>query len=117
VTPPYPEVELILTVGSWSAAVEAYLDTGFDGGLAIPVGAAREILAEPYRTSLRMADDDIERAPAWYGAVEVSERVFRCEVVALGSRYLLGREVLDQMEVCFEFGQAVRLGFRDDLAP
>jgi len=110
----YPQIEIVLTVGGWDTAVEVWPDTAFDGGLAIPTGAAREILAEPYFTRLRLADDGVQRVAAWDGTVELEGRRFRCEIVALGSRYLLGREVLDQMEVCFEFGRTLRLRFRDE---
>ena len=114
--PPYPEIELILTIGTWDTTVDAWPDTAFEGGVSIPAGAAREVLAASYTTSLCLADDEIREVPAWYGTVEVEGRTFRCEIVALGSRYLLGREVLDHMEICFEFGRAVRLRFRDDPA-
>ncbi len=109
----YPQVELILSVGTWQTVIEAYPDTGFEGGLSIPMGAARELLAEPYDVALRLADDDLQWVAGWDGEVELEGRVFNCEVVALGSRYLLGREVLDHLEICFEFGRAVRLRFRD----
>jgi hypothetical protein len=38
------------------------------------------------------------------------------EVAALGNRYLLGREILDQLEICFQFGRSVRLRFADEAA-
>ena len=76
----YPCIELILTIGTWDLDAFATLDTGFDGGLLIPIGVGRE---------------------------------FRVEVAAIGSRFLLGREVLDRMGVCFEFRKEVTLRFRD----
>jgi predicted aspartyl protease len=110
---PYPLLEFVLSVGTWDTAGEAYPDTGFEGGLAIPLGVGREILAEPDLIPLRLADRSTVEADSWSGELELEGHRFRVEVVALGSRFLLGREVLDQLEICFEFGRHVRLRFAD----
>jgi hypothetical protein len=109
----YPLVEFVLTVGGWDTEGEALPDTAFEGGLAIPVGVGREIVADPARTELVLADASLVRAPSWDGYLELEEHSFRVEVVALGSAFLIGREVLDQLEICFEYGERVRLRFRD----
>jgi hypothetical protein len=111
--PDYPMLEFALTIGGWQIVDELYPDSGFEGGLAIPVGVDREILAEPYPLPLALADGSTRTARAWGGILDLEGHTFRVEVVALGSRYLLGREVLDQLEICFEFGRQVRLRFHD----
>jgi len=112
--PPYPRIEFSLSIGAWDLVETAYLDTGFEGGLAIPAAAASQVDAASGWTPLRLADGSVDYVPIWSGAVVIEERSFRVDVVALGPQYLLGREVLDQMEVCFEFGRTLRLRFRDE---
>jgi predicted aspartyl protease len=112
--PVYPLVEFVLSVGTWDTDGEAYPDTGFEGGLALPVTVGREILADPDTILLRMADGTVRQVDAWEGELELNGRRFLVEVVALGSRCLLGREILDQVEICFAFGRQVRLRFADE---
>src|SRR5688500_18038629 len=107
--PDYPRLELMLSIGTWDATLEAHPDTAFEGGLSIPQGMGREVLAEPDTRLQRLADDEIREVDAWAGTVELLGHSFPVEVVSLGSRYLLGREVLDEMEICFEFGENVQI--------
>jgi predicted aspartyl protease len=111
---PYPWIEFSLSIGTWDVADLAYPDTGFDGGLLIPTGSGREVLASPDWVPMRLADGETVQVRSWGGIVEIAGRRFPVEVAAMGTRYLLGREVLDQMEVCFEFGRSVRLRFMDE---
>ncbi|HTE20076.1 MAG TPA: hypothetical protein VK689_17055 [Armatimonadota bacterium] len=76
---------------------------------------AREIVADPDTIPLRVADGTIVEAQAWQGKLELVGRRFTVEVVAIGNRYLLGREILDQLEVCFQFGREVSLRFTDGI--
>ena len=113
---PYPWVEFSLTIGTWDVDDLAYPDTGFEGGLLIPVGVGREVLASPAWVPMRLANGDTVQVRSWRGIVDIAGHRFPIEVAAMGTRYLLGREVLDQVEVCFEFGRRVRLRFPDELA-
>jgi hypothetical protein len=63
-----------------------------------------------------LADGGVQFAPHWPAILDLQGHQFHIEAVGLGSRFLLGREVLDELEVCFEFGQRVRLRFRDQEA-
>ncbi len=110
---PYPWIEFGLSIGTWDVADLAYPDTGFDGGLLIPAGTGREVLASPAWVPMRLADGETIQVRSWGGIVEIADHRFPAEVAAMGTRYLLGREMLDQMEVCFEFGRRVRLRFPD----
>ena len=110
---PYPFVEVVVSVGTWDFAVEAYPDTGFEGGLSIPLGMAREIVAEAQWSAVRLADGVEREVPSWPAVLELEGRRFDVGVVAIGRGSLLGREVLDLLEICFHFGREVRLQFRD----
>src|SRR5947208_11427848 len=95
----YPWIEFNLTIGSWDVADLPYPDTGFDGGLLIPAGIGREVLASPAWGPMRLANGETVQVRSWGGVVEIAGRRFPTEVAAIGARYLLGREVLDQIEV------------------
>jgi hypothetical protein len=91
--------------------LQSFRDSGFEGGVLIPTGAAREILAAPDMDQVQMADGRIVSTPRWDGSIELLGKRFPCEVVSLGNRFLLGQEVIDQLEVCFLFGKEVRIRF------
>jgi hypothetical protein len=74
------------------------------------------VLASPSWVPTRLADGGILDVRSWRGTLEIADHRFSVEVAAMGTCYLLGREVLDQMEVCFEFGRRVRLRFGDEPA-
>jgi hypothetical protein len=116
-TPAYPLVGFTLEVGTWDTAGEGYPDTGFEGGVTIPVGCGREVLAEPQSAPFRMADGTTVHAPSWTGVLEVDGHRFTVEVIAIGDSYLIGREILDQLEICFSYGREVRLSFRPERSP
>src|SRR5437762_7002871 len=107
----YPYVEFGLTIGTRDLVDYAYADTGCEAGLLIPVGAGREILADPAPTDLRLPDGSIVEANSWTGRISLNGWESTVEVAALGDRYLLGREILDQLEVCFLYGREVRIRF------
>ena len=109
---PYPYVEAIITIGTWSIVEFVCLDTGYDGGLIVPAKLVYEVSAEPDRGPFAMADGAVIRAPFWAGTVEIDDHIFNnIGIAAMGPRFLIGREVLDQMTVCFVRGREVRLEF------
>jgi predicted aspartyl protease len=112
---PYPYLGFSVSVGTKSIDDLAYLDTGFEGGMMIPEDSVDEFLAPPTPVPYRMADGVIISVPSWSGEVHIDDHRFRIEVIALGQHYLLGRDILDKMEVCFLFGREVRHRFRDEV--
>lgn len=110
----FPWVEFTLSVGTWDTIASAYVDTGFEVGLAIPIGVAREILADFDEMPIRTADGHVLSVPCWSGTVSLNDHTFRTEVIGLGEKYLLGRDITDQIEVCFEFGERLRVRFRGE---
>ena len=111
----YPWIEFIISIGTWTFDGAAYIDTGFEGGLLIPVSISREIVAQGDRGRLQVGDGAVVPAMSWTGVLELNGSTFTCDVSALGSRFLLGREVIDRVEVCFEFGERLRIRFRDEV--
>jgi len=74
----------------------------------------REILAEPDTALLALADGTVRRVRMWEGFLVLEGRRYVVEVVEMGPRYLLGREILDHFEICFRFGREVALRFADE---
>jgi predicted aspartyl protease len=109
----YPETEVILIVGTMELTIEAWLDTGFEGGVTIPASMRDDILADAVNTRVRLADRHVVRVPTWVGAVEIAGHSFPCEIVALGNQVLLGLEVLNQMDVVFARGKRLRFNLSD----
>jgi len=109
--PNYPLIEFILSVGTWDTEGEALPDTGFEGGVAIPYGVAREIIADPDLVEIVTADGTLHEVDRWSGVLELDGHRVVVEVIGLGHQFLIGREVLDQLEICFEYGRRVRLTF------
>ena len=105
--PQYPYLELGISIGTWDTVADVYPDNGFEGGLAIPFHLRHEIFAEPYLERVKTADGKVHAVPAWPGIVEIAGSRVRVQVLGLGDRFLIGREVLDQFEVCFMFGRRV----------
>jgi len=109
--PAYPLLEFVLTIAACDISGSAYPDTGFEGGLIIPVGVGRELVASGVTVPWRLADGSIRTAQTWNGVLELEEHSFRVQAIAMGNRYLIGREILDQLEICFQFGRRVVLRF------
>jgi hypothetical protein len=109
--PEYPRIPAIVSVGEWFLDDEALPDTGFSGGVVVPARSSDHIANRPREGRLRLGNDRAVRAYWWNGEVAVGELSVPTTVWALGNDFILGREVLDQMEICFEFGERVRLRF------
>jgi predicted aspartyl protease len=114
--PEYPLIEIGVSVGSQTFFGDALPDTGYDGTLIIPETLRREIDAPAVRRTILMADRHEVRVFSWRGTLHLGERSFRLRMHAFGDQFILGREVLDQTEICFEFGERVRLRFEREQA-
>jgi predicted aspartyl protease len=109
--PPYPLVELALRVGGTEFTDTALPDTGFDGDLILPRSFSRELAGRRFRDTLVTAGSEVYEVDAWPGVLMLEDRLFRVRVKAFGNQFIIGRGVLDRLEICFEFGRRVRLRF------
>jgi predicted aspartyl protease len=105
----WPLLEVVVAVGAWVETVDVILDTGYDGGLIVPTRVGSEIEARGIRGRLVMPDGGVHVVDTWSGEIDIHRRVFPVRVRCFGTEFILGREVLDQMEVCFVFGREVRV--------
>jgi hypothetical protein len=69
--PPYPYLDIGVVVGTWDTTAIVYPDTGFEGGLMIPIGVGREIVASPGETEFllpaKVTTDGTGRATDCFG--------------------------------------------------
>jgi predicted aspartyl protease len=105
----YPLVEVAVAVGAWSAVGEALPDNGYSGEMIIPMDVALGIDTPPDQDQLFVADGRGVAVDAWDGELEFAGQTFRVSIKALGDRFIIGRQVLDQVEICFRFGREVAI--------
>lgn len=67
----FPYLPLTLTVHGRTATIEALLDTGFDGDVAVPVVLVGEEVAADTHLRWTLADGSQARAPAYLGAARL----------------------------------------------
>src|SRR5688572_10742328 len=112
--PEYPRVAAVVAIGEgWLLDDDALPDTGFSGGVVVPHRAVDDIPVAPDRGRLRLGDGQRVEAFWWSGELSIQSAVLTVTIWALGDDFLIGREVLDQLEICFEFGRRVRLRFEE----
>jgi predicted aspartyl protease len=102
----FPFLPITLTVGQWTFAGEALVDTGFDGDVAIePARIATGAPPDEYR-SYRLADGSTVVAAIYYGTVQIGTLpLLACDISTVGDEPLLGRGVTDQYRVIFDHGR------------
>lgn len=103
----FPSLPLCLDVRGRSHAVEALIDTVFDGDIAVPV----DLLAngEPddhHRWTL--ADGSDVYAPYYIGVVHVGDvGSLEAVITGLGEEAIVGRGVTDRYRVILDHGQRI----------
>jgi len=105
----YPYVSLRCQVGQWTFDAWAYADTGFDGGLIVPESEATKLGVPLKFTLVELGDGSRLLAPECEGSIQLGEAKMPILVLCLGNEYLLGREVLDRLRICFHRGERVEV--------
>ena len=104
----YPYLPLNLIVRSQTYSLDALIDTGFDGYLAVP----REMLAngtppDDYH-SWRLADGSEVVTPVYVGTVGVGDMAtLPAIIIALGDTPIVGRGIIDQCKLTLLYGRRV----------
>jgi predicted aspartyl protease len=102
----FPYLPLHLTVGPVTLDVEALLDTGFDGDVAMPANLAVDGTTPAGYMTCRLADGSPVAAPVYRATVEVgSFGPFQIYVIVLGDEPLVGRGVSDRLRITLDHGQ------------
>ena len=108
---PYPQIQFALYVENEEYISEAIPDTGFSGDVLIPFGLGREIVRPGREIGLALPSRQVFRADSWPAKLVLEGATFSVRAAAFGDEFLIGRGVLDRLEICFCFGKVVRLNF------
>lgn len=108
-------LRLVIEIGTpqhveQSLNVEALVDTGFDGSVALPLRMIDPSIRPDARLPWTLADGSEVRTPAFLATVRIGALPsVVTAVIALGDEPLLGREVTDRFRVTFDHGQTIRV--------
>lgn len=89
-----------------NSKARAYLDTEFDGHLALPESLLDDLGLPDYLTPYRLAGDQQVWVPSYEGTVALVglDLALSALIIALGTELPLGRRVLDRFAVNFDHG-------------
>ena len=103
----FPYVPIRWQVGQQTHQADALLDTGFDGGIAVPPTFLEEQAADLYQR-WTLADGRQVQAAVFRGTVQLG--TFHPKptyIVALGDEHIIGLGVLNNFTVTFDHGRRV----------
>jgi predicted aspartyl protease len=103
----FPYLPVRLEVGHETFGEEALLDTGFDGGMAVPPSllSGRE---PDWHRLWQLADGSQVPAPVYQGIVRLGDfQPIPVHVVGLGDEYIIGVGILNRFAITFDHGERV----------
>jgi hypothetical protein len=109
----FPYLPVRLTLGAqdkpvFETVIEPQVDTGFDGGLAVPRALIPSTVTPDGHTEWQMADGTELRAPAYLCSVYIGHlSPVRTAVIVLDGESLLGRHAIDQFRLIFDHGRTL----------
>lgn len=104
----FPYLPVRLSLRGRTAEYEAFLDTGFDGGLAVSASSVAAGQTADWSLTAFLADGSLVDVPAYLGTVQVGEfPPVTTIIVALGDEPILGRAVADQFKVTLDHGERI----------
>jgi len=106
-SPHFPYLPLRLEVRNRAHAVEALIDTGFDGDLALPPSLLANGEPDDYHR-WTLADGSHVYAPYFFGMVHVGDvGSVEAIITALGDEPLIGRGITDRFRLILDHGERV----------
>jgi predicted aspartyl protease len=104
----FPYIGLHVEVRGQLQDIEALIDTGFDGFLAVPPALLDAAQPPDDYQSWSMADGTRVVAPLYLGTVQVGDlAVVPALITALGHEPLVGRGVTDRFRLTLDHGERV----------
>ena len=103
----FPYLPIELRVGEHAQFLEALVDSGFEGDVAVPEGTA---FPEPAvaRPSWAFANGLVVEAAVYLGTVRLGGyETLPALIAALGEEVIIGRGVIDRYLVTFDHGERV----------
>jgi clan AA aspartic protease len=97
-------VEILLRLAERDEAIECVVDTGFQGELALPPTVVAALGLPPGgRMWAKLADDSHASIPVFRAPILWDDQVADVTVLAMGSRPLLGTELLQGFNLSADF--------------
>ena len=104
----FPYLRFALRVGQHSFDGEALIDTGFDGGFAVPPSFLQHVGPPSGYALWEPVVGPPAFAPTYSGTFQIADRgPFPATVTALGDEILVGLEVITRFAVILDHGQRV----------
>lgn len=104
----FPYLPLTLVVVGRAAALQALLDTGFDGDIVVPPSFVRAGPSPDEYTSWELADGSVVATPVYHGIVRVGDLApVEADIVLLGEEPIVGRGITDHYRVILDHGERV----------
>lgn len=105
-SPHFPYIPMYLYVRHRKENIEALLDTGFDGDLAVPPDFIANSEPPDGYSRWRMADGSKILVPFYVGTVRVGKaRELSIVVTALGDEIIVGRGITDRFTIILDHGK------------
>ena len=103
----FPYLPIRLHVRQQASEMEALIDTGFDGGMAVPPDVFAGQPPDWYQR-WALADGSQVLAPAYLGTVQVGDfDPVQTLIIALGDEPLVGLDMVTRFSVILDHGQRV----------
>lgn len=101
-----PFVSIVLRGGFGSHRLEAMVDTGFNGYIAVPESLPHRLgLPRQGNIISRVGDGRVRRLPTFIGEVDWLSGAYRCQFIAAGlSHALVGTALLTDQTLTIDFG-------------
>ena len=104
----YPYLPLRLQVRQFVFEAEAFLDTGFEGGIAVPAAMLEGIGEADEEAQWRPIGGRPIYAPVYNGSFSVGNLgPFPVKVTALGDEILIGQQAIAHLTITLDHGQRV----------
>lgn len=93
----YPYLKVKFNIGAYESRISAYLDTGFDGYLVVPISLASSLGQGDYLARWELGDGCIVEAFEYLGVLEIVGlgTAIKARITLLGNDYLVGRGLIE----------------------
>jgi predicted aspartyl protease len=104
----FPYVPVTLRVAGEDYALEALLDTGFDGAIVVPPGVIQRLPSKRLTHWWMLADGTRVEADVFVGAVEIGGTGSSVVMVTeMGDQVLIGRAISNRFLVTLDHGRTL----------
>ncbi|MBT9158840.1 MAG: hypothetical protein AAGB97_01125 [Dehalococcoidia bacterium] len=107
----YPYLKVRIILRSYQSESRAYIDTGFDGYLIIPVRLAEQVGKPDYISRWEFGDGSLTEGQDYVGNVEIVGLPDNIEarITAIGNEFIIGRAIIDRYRLILDHGKRVQI--------